>query len=221
MSFTKIINDNLLINQIDYTKIIDKYNNIKLKTVPNELLKYYEYLTTEQPFLDELNYISKKMKDADYEKLKQNYENIEKIAKEREAQLKKSLHNDIFDNSPEMKAKQEQEKIRKQEEEMKAKQEEAKSKISDAIKNRKARQEFKRAQQEREEEMFSNADTEFKFKPKKSADDYELERILKAIKDVEGRIPNLKQKAAIDRNKEILEKLYYRLEKHREKMNNK
>ena len=69
--------------------------------------------------------------------------------------------------------------------------------------------------------MYSNADTEFKFKTKKTPDELEEERILTAIRQTEKKLAGLKQNAAIKNAKQLLEKLYFRLQKHREKMNNK
>ena len=40
-----ISDNNSLKKQRDYGKIVKKYETVKLKTEPNELQKYYQYLT--------------------------------------------------------------------------------------------------------------------------------------------------------------------------------
>jgi len=56
---------NSLKKQRDYGSIIKKYENKKLQTEPTELQKYYQYLTYQQPILDELNYVAERMRNED------------------------------------------------------------------------------------------------------------------------------------------------------------
>ena len=79
---------NSLKKQRDYGARVKKYEKIKLKTEPTELQKYYQYLTYQQPILDEANYVAERMKNEDIKKQKDDFEFIEKLKKEREETLK-------------------------------------------------------------------------------------------------------------------------------------
>lgn len=57
-----ISDNNSLKNQKDSGKIVRKYTSRKLKTEPNEVQKYNDYLTKSKPILDEANYIAEKKK---------------------------------------------------------------------------------------------------------------------------------------------------------------
>ena len=98
---------NSLKNQIDYGARIKKYEKVKLEIEPTELQKYYQYLTYQQPILDELNYVAEKLKNEDIKKQKENFEFIEKLKNQKETQLKgiankeknltRELKNELFD----------------------------------------------------------------------------------------------------------------------------
>lgn len=79
---------NSLKKQRDYGARVKKYEKIKLKTEPTELQKYYQYLTYQQPILDEANYVAERMKNEDIKKQKDDFEFIEKLKKGREETLK-------------------------------------------------------------------------------------------------------------------------------------
>jgi hypothetical protein len=79
---------NSLKNQINNSEIIKKYSSKKLKTEPTELQKYYEYLTYQQPILDEINYTAQKLKDENIKKQKEDFEFLEKLKEEREKKMK-------------------------------------------------------------------------------------------------------------------------------------
>lgn len=99
---------NSLKNQRDYGAIIKRYEKVKLETKPSELQKYYQFLTYKQPILDELNYVSERLKTEDIKKQNENFEFIEKLKNKNETKLKdlskkeKDLSNeikiDLFDN---------------------------------------------------------------------------------------------------------------------------
>jgi len=79
---------NSLKNQRNYSEIIKQYSSKKLKTEPTELQKYYEYLTYQQPILDEINYTAQKLKDENIKKQKEDFEFLEKLKEEREKKMK-------------------------------------------------------------------------------------------------------------------------------------
>ena len=84
----KTLNDyNSLRNQYDPSIIINKYSNIRLEVQPNELQKYYEYLTKGQVILDELNYINERLKTEDLIKMRDNFLYLENIKQERERNM--------------------------------------------------------------------------------------------------------------------------------------
>ena len=91
---------NLLKKQRDYKPMIDKYKK-KLPTEPTELQKYYQYMTYQQPILDEANYVAERMRTEDINKQKDDFNFIEdlKIKREEEmkkkSQLEKDMNNDI------------------------------------------------------------------------------------------------------------------------------
>ena len=79
-----ISDNNSLKKQRDYAKIVKKYQSKKLETKPTELQKYYQYLTYQQPILDELNYVAERMRTEDIKTKTDDYNFIEglKIKKE-------------------------------------------------------------------------------------------------------------------------------------------
>jgi len=92
--------NNLLKNQRDNTEIIKKYTSRKLKQgVPSETQKYNEYLTYQQPILDELNYIADKSKNNDVEKLKKNYYTLENLRLKKEKEMKDKVDREVKDNT--------------------------------------------------------------------------------------------------------------------------
>ncbi len=78
---------NSLKKQRDYGSIIKKYENKKLQTEPTELQKYYQYLTYQQPILDELNYVAERMRKEDIKTKNDNYNFIEDLKIKREKQM--------------------------------------------------------------------------------------------------------------------------------------
>ena len=85
---TDVSDYNTLKNQRDYSKILKKYESMKLKTEPTELQKYYQYLTYQQPILDELNYVSERMKNEDIRTKTNDFNFIEDLRKKREELMK-------------------------------------------------------------------------------------------------------------------------------------
>jgi hypothetical protein len=85
---TDVSDYNTLKNQRDYSKIFKKYESQKLKTEPTELQKYYQYLTYQQPILDELNYVSERMKNEDIRTKTNDFNFIEDLRKKREELMK-------------------------------------------------------------------------------------------------------------------------------------
>ena len=101
---------NSLKKQRNYGAIIKKYENEKLKTKPNELQKYYQYLTYQQPILDELNYVAERMRNEDIKTKTDDYNFIEDLKIKREGLMKKNsesekdiLRDSLFDKSSEIK----------------------------------------------------------------------------------------------------------------------
>ena len=98
---------NSLKKQRDYGAIIKKYQSRKLKTQPNELQKYYQYMTYQQPILDELNYVAERMKNENIQKKKEDFNFIEDLKIKREQKMKEqsvkekdinnNIRNDLFD----------------------------------------------------------------------------------------------------------------------------
>ena len=96
--------------QRDNGATVKKYESIKLKTKPNELQKYYQYLTYQQPILDELNYVSERMRSEDIKTKTDDYNFIEDLKIKREKLMKENstIEKDIskdtlFDTSSEIK----------------------------------------------------------------------------------------------------------------------
>lgn len=79
---------NSLKKQRDYSSIIKKYQSVKLETKPTELLKYYQYMTYQQPILNELNYVAERMRTEDIKKKTDDYNFIEELKIKREKQMK-------------------------------------------------------------------------------------------------------------------------------------
>ena len=101
---------NSLKKQRDNGATVKKYESIKLKTKPNELQKYYQYLTYQQPILDELNYVAERMRSEDIKTKTDDYNFIEDLKIKREKQMKENstIEKDIskdtlFDTSSEIK----------------------------------------------------------------------------------------------------------------------
>ena len=85
-----ISDNNSLKKQRDYGKIVKKYETVKLKTEPNELQKYYQYQTYQQPILDELNYVAERMRTEDIKTKTDDYNFIEDLKIKREKLMKET-----------------------------------------------------------------------------------------------------------------------------------
>jgi hypothetical protein len=91
---------NTLKKQRNPSQIINKYKK-KLPTEPTELQKYYQYMTYQQPILNEANYVAERMRTEDINKQKDDFNFIEDLKIKREAemkqksQLEKDMNNDI------------------------------------------------------------------------------------------------------------------------------
>jgi hypothetical protein len=85
-----ISDNNSLKKQRDYGKIVKKYETVKLKTEPNELQKYYQYQTYQQPILDELNYVAERMRTEDIKTKNDDYNFIEDLKIKREKLMKET-----------------------------------------------------------------------------------------------------------------------------------
>lgn len=100
---------NSLKKQRDYGAIVKKYQSRKLKTEPNELQKYYQYMTYQQPILDELNYVAERIKNENIQKKKEDFNFIEDLKIKREQEMKEksknenNIRNDLFDYSSTLK----------------------------------------------------------------------------------------------------------------------
>ena len=98
---------NSLKKQVDKGKIIKKFQSVKLQTKPTELQKYYQYLTYQQPILDELNYVAERMRTEDIKKKTEDYEFTEKLKIKSEGLMKETskkegediAREDLFDAS--------------------------------------------------------------------------------------------------------------------------
>ena len=69
---------NSLKKQHDNGRKVKKYQSVKLQTKPTELQKYYQYMTYQQPILDELIYVAERMRTEDINKQKEDFEFNEK-----------------------------------------------------------------------------------------------------------------------------------------------
>ncbi len=103
-----ISDNNSLKKQRDYGSIIKKYENKKLQTEPTELQKYYQYLTYQQPILDELNYVAERMRNEDIKTKTDDFNFIEDLKIKREKNMKeisqseksiKENRESLFDNA--------------------------------------------------------------------------------------------------------------------------
>lgn len=100
---------NSLKKQRDYGAIVKKYQSRKLKTEPNELQKYYQYMTYQQAILDELNYVAERIKNENIQKKKEDFNFIEDLKIKREQEMKEksknenNIRNDLFDYSSTLK----------------------------------------------------------------------------------------------------------------------
>jgi hypothetical protein len=83
----KLSDYNSLKNQRNNGAIVKKYENKKLETKPTELQKYYQYLTYQQPILDELNYVAERMRTEDIKTKNDDYYFIEDLKIKREKQM--------------------------------------------------------------------------------------------------------------------------------------
>lgn len=82
---------NLLKNQQDKSSITNKYSSRKLKQgEATEKIKFYEYLTYQQPILDELIYVAERMRNENIQKQKEDFNFIQKLKQEREIKLKEA-----------------------------------------------------------------------------------------------------------------------------------
>lgn len=86
--------------------IVKKYSSKKMQTEPTELQKYYQYMTYQQPILDELNYVAERLRTEDIETQKKNFNFIEDQKIEREKSMKtlaevnkEDIRNELFDGS--------------------------------------------------------------------------------------------------------------------------
>jgi hypothetical protein len=79
---------NSLKNQKNIGEIINKLKKTDRKTKPTELQKYYEYLTYQQPILDELNFIAEKQRFEDLTKQKADFDFLQNIKQDRENKMK-------------------------------------------------------------------------------------------------------------------------------------
>jgi hypothetical protein len=99
---------NSLKKQRNPSQIINKYKK-KLATEPTELQKYYQYMTYQQPILDETNYVAERMRTEDINKKKEDFNFIEDLKIKREAEMKQksqlekdmnnNIRSDLFDVS--------------------------------------------------------------------------------------------------------------------------
>jgi len=83
----KLSDYNSLKNQRNNGAIVKKYENKKLETKPTELQKYYQYLTYQQPILDELNYVAERMRTEDIKTKNDDYNFVEDLKIKREKQM--------------------------------------------------------------------------------------------------------------------------------------
>jgi hypothetical protein len=86
----KVSDFNSLKNQRNNGSIIKKYESKKLEIEPTELQKYYQYLTYQQPILDELNYVAERMRTEDIKTKNDDYNFIEDLKIKREALMKET-----------------------------------------------------------------------------------------------------------------------------------
>ena len=104
----KVSDYNSLKKQRNNASIIKKYESKKLEIEPTELQKYYQYLTYQQPILDELNYVAERMKNEDIKTKKDDFNFIEDLKIKREQLMKetskkeediKKIRETLFDNA--------------------------------------------------------------------------------------------------------------------------
>lgn len=91
---------NLLRNQRDYGKYINDIKKTfasKKQGVPTSRTKYNQFLTLQQPILNELNYIAEKQKTENIQKQKDDFEFTEKLKEEREKKMKELTEKKIKD----------------------------------------------------------------------------------------------------------------------------
>lgn len=88
----KLSDYNSLKKQKNKSDITNKYINRNLKTKPTEIQKYYQYLTFQQPILDELNYVSERMRTEDIKTKTDDYNFIEDLKIKREKQMKENAN---------------------------------------------------------------------------------------------------------------------------------
>jgi hypothetical protein len=95
---------NSLKKQRNIGEIVKKYSSKKLQTEPTELQKYYQYMTYQQPILNELNYVAERLRTEDIETQKKNFNFIEDMKINQEKNMKKlaevnkeDIRNDLFD----------------------------------------------------------------------------------------------------------------------------
>lgn len=81
---------NSLKKQHDNGRKVKKYQSVKLQTKPTELQKYYQYMTYQQPILDELNYVAERMRTEDIKKKTEEYDFIEELKIKREGLMKET-----------------------------------------------------------------------------------------------------------------------------------
>lgn len=81
---------NSLKKQADNGSKVRKYQSVKLETKPTELQKYYQYMTYQQPILDELNYVAERMRTEDIKKKTEDFNFTEELKIKREALMKET-----------------------------------------------------------------------------------------------------------------------------------
>lgn len=91
----KLSDTNIPMNIKDNEKIIRKYSSRKLKTEPNELQRYNEYLTKKKPTLDEANYVASRRKDKKTKKKEEDFEFIQELKDKRREKLASSAEKRI------------------------------------------------------------------------------------------------------------------------------
>jgi len=97
---------NSLKKQRDAGAIVKKYSSKKMQTEPTELQKYYQYMTYQQPILDELNYVAERLRTEDIETQKKNFNFIEDLKINQEKKMKtlaevnkEDIRNELFDDN--------------------------------------------------------------------------------------------------------------------------
>lgn len=83
---------NSLKKQRNNGAIVEKYSSVKLQTKPTEKQKYYEYLTYQQPILDEINYLTEKLRNEETQKNNEILKKTEEIKNNIENEMKNEVN---------------------------------------------------------------------------------------------------------------------------------